>query len=440
MPDSVRPVLRRLARRLAAGLFLDIWPAWAVGGLLVAGLLALVCRLFVPAAAAFLPWLWLLPVATVVPAGILCLRRAYRSSDVVAVADWLTGGQGMLLTLHEIGDEAWGDSPLAERLSTFTLPRLRPWRRLAPLPLALAFMAIALWIPQRMPRESNAVVADEIAARLGATVAELKQQQLITADEQKALEEEIEKIRRSAEQRADASSWEAADTLRDKMAADVAEKQDAVKWAEQTLARYAAAAESGAAADGLAAAQSAELTEALEKLAQRGLLAGASEELQKLAAGGKLPTDAASLRALMTALSTQLAEANARLAGVGKMSKAVGRFDPSEFPLESGDAAADGDGMPGMGAATRGRADAALTWGKESAPLDRFKSKPLPPGAARSPDDWAPVVELPGAPRESATASAPSAARQYSDSAGQGAWRRSLAPRHQSAVRKYFDK
>jgi len=37
-------------------------------------------------------------------------------------------------------------------------------------------------------------------------------------------------------------------------------------------------------------------------------------------------------------------------------------------------------------------------------------------------------------------ASVSSAARQYSAVAGQSAWRRSLAPRHQSAVKKYFDK
>jgi hypothetical protein len=100
----------------------------------------------------------------------------------------------------------------------------------------------------------------------------------------------------------------------------------------------------------------------------------------------------------------------------------------------------DGDGQPGRGGINRGRGDADLTWGQETKPFDRFKSKPLPPGAARSPDDWAPVVTLPGAPQESPTASAQAAAREYSAAAGQTAWRRSLAPRHQSAVKKYFAK
>ena len=51
MPESVRPALRRLARRLALGVFLDAWPAWAAVSLLAAGSLVLICRLFFPAAA-----------------------------------------------------------------------------------------------------------------------------------------------------------------------------------------------------------------------------------------------------------------------------------------------------------------------------------------------------------------------------------------------------
>src|SRR5262245_8254197 len=438
MPESVTRALRRLGRRLTLGLFLEIWPAWAAGSLLVAGLVALACRLFVPAAAPFLHWLWLTPVAAILPAAFICRRRSYRPAEVVAVADWLNGGLGTLLTLHETNDSSWIDSALAARTSAFTLPRLRPWRRLVTVPPALAFMATALWVPQRMPRQTNVIFAETIAGNLAAAVTELKEQQLITAEEEKKLEEEIERIRKGAQERVDASSWEAADSLRDQLAADVAEKQDAIKWAEQTLARYEAAAASGPSPDGIAAAHSAELMKALERLAERGLLAGAPQELQQLAAGAKLPADAASLKKLMASLAKHLAGVNGRMAGVGKLGKDARRFDPSEFPL--GESGPDGDGTPGRGGVTRGRADADLTWGKETSPLDRFKSQTLPPGAARSPDDWAPVVELPGAPRESPSASKSAAARQYSAVAGQSAWRRSLAPRHQSAVKKYFDK
>jgi hypothetical protein len=441
MPVSVRPALRRLARRLAIGLFLDVWPGWAVASLLVAGVVTIVCRMFFPDAAPRLHWLWLAPVVTAVPALIVCFIRAYRPAEVVAMADWLNGGQGVLLTLLETSDAAWAESEMLAHASRFALPRLRPWRKLAALVPALAFLIVAWLLPQRIPAQgANGVLADDIAADLKTTLAELKQQDLLTPVEEKKLEEEIERIRRGAQERVDASSWEAADALREKVAAGLAEKQDAVKWAEESLARYAAAGEADANAGSRSEPNAAELMKALEKLAQSGLLAGAPADLQQLLKGGKLPTDAKALGKLTASLAEYLGKANTRIGELAKLGKGFGRFDPSEFPLD-GSASADGDGEPGRGGVNRGRADAALTWGKETLPHDRFKAAALPPGAPRSPDDWAPVAELPGAPKESPGSNAQlSPARQYAADAGQTAWRRTLAPRHQSAVKKYFQK
>jgi hypothetical protein len=440
MPVAIRPALRRLARRLAVGLFLDMWPLWAVASLLLAGLVALACRMFFPGAASGLYWLWTAPLLTAIPVLIVCFLRPYRPDEVVALADWLSGGQGMLLTLLEQDDAMWAESNRFDAMTRFALPRVRPWRQLAMLPVAAAFLAAALWLPQRVPaRAGNAVLADDIAADLTATLVELKQQELITPDEEQRLEEEVERIRLGAQERVDSSSWEAADALREKVAARLSEKQDALKWAEESLARYAAA-QAGGNVPSTADVQSAELSEALEKLAQSGLLAGAPSDLQRLLKGGKLPADAASLRELQASLSEYLASTRGRFGDLARLGKEFGRFDPSEFPLDSDQAAADGAGNPGRGGITRGRADAPLTWGKESLPFDRFTAKPLPPGSVRSPDDWAPVVVFSGAPQESPTPGTPSVARQYADGAGQTAWRRSLTPRHRSAVKKYFEK
>lgn len=209
MPATVHRSLRRLTRRVALGVFLDTWPAWAAAGLVLAGLAALVCRLFVPAASARLPWLWLAPLLAVLPALIICYRRSYSSADVVALADSLSGGTGTLIALFETGDAAWGEAaPAADALAR-ALPRLRPWRRIAVLVPATAFMAAAFWLPQRVPQRSDTLLANEIASRLDATVAELKQEQLITAAEEERLDEEIERIRRGAERRVDSSSWDA---------------------------------------------------------------------------------------------------------------------------------------------------------------------------------------------------------------------------------------
>ena len=441
LPLSVQLPLRRLARRLAIGLFLDVWPRWALASLLLAGVTALVGRMFFPAASPFLLWLWLAPGIAAVPALVVSFTKAYRPSEIVALADSLGGGQGLLLALLEQGDPAWAGSRLLDPVSNLRLPRLRPWRRLAPLGPAVAFLSLALLLPQRTSASSNAILADDIAADLTAAVQELKQEALITPDEEARLEEEIERIRKSAMERIDASAWEAADALREKMAAGLSEKRDAVKWAQESLARYAAAASGGSSpsdANTSAEAQAAELTAALENLAASGLMANAPADLKGLLQGRGLPADAASLRRLAASLGEYLAGRGESLGEIAALGEAVGRFDPAEFPLEA--SSIDGDGDPGRGGINRGRGDAPLTWGEETLPADRFKAQPLPPGAARSADDWTPLVVLPGAPQESPELSSPAAARAYAAAAGQAAWRRTLAPRHQSAVKKYFEK
>ena len=439
VPSTIPAVLKRLRRRLAIGLFLEIWPAWTIAGLIAAGTIVAICRMFVASAAPYLGWLWVVPVLTAIPALVICVRRSYAPTDVAAVADWLGGGHGALLTWFETTDPVWSDSPMVRQASSFPLPRIR--LRLAQMAVipALAFLAVAWQLPQRVPAlDASAALADEIASDLKAAVVELKQEALITPEEEQQLEEQIERIRKNAEERVDPASWEAADALREQVVASLTEKQEAVKWTQESLARLGAAADALGAGESLSNADTAELTKALEKLSKTGLLAGAPEKLRGMLQAGKLPADPKALRELAASLGTYLAETNGKFANAAGLGREFGRFDPAEFA--TGGESPDGDGRPGSGGLNRGRADADLTWGKETTPFDRFKSQPLPPGAARSPDDWAPVVSLPGAPQTSPTASAQAAAREYTAAAGQAAWRRSLAPRHQSAVKKYFAK
>jgi hypothetical protein len=168
------------------------------------------------------------------------------------------------------------------------------------------------------------------------------------------------------------------------------------------------------------------------------MLNGAPSEIGDLAAGrAALPTDPAALAKLQAALGKFLGERAGRLTAA-KAAAEGGRFDASEFETGS-ESAPDGDGDPGRGGVNRGRGDAELTWGRETQPFDRFKAQTLPPGSVRSADDWAPIAVLPGAPGAGAETSRSAAARSYAAGAGQEAWRRTLAPRHQSAVKKYFD-
>ncbi len=447
-PASVRPALRRFARRVAIGHFLAIWPWWAVASLLLAGLIALICRMFFASASEILVWLWLAPVLAILPAFIVCILHAYRPAEIIALADSLDGGHGTLLTLFETGDAAWAEAPALENFSRRALPRLRPWGRLWPLLPSGAFLLAALLVPQRVPTgPGNAVLANDIAEDLKTTLSELKKQDLVTPAEEKKLEEEIERIRKSALERVDSSSWEAADALREKLAANLSEKHDALKWAQESLARYAAASAQGGATNPSHESEIEEIARAIENLSRSGLLADAPPDLRKLLGGSstatsgdvRLPTDARSLRKLADSLSRYLAKRNEGFKDLPRLGKESGRFDPSEYPPFSYERGQDGDGDPGSGGLNRGRGDAPLTWGEESLPFDRFKAVALPPGAVRSPDDWAPVAVLPGAPKASPEIGAQAPAQDYAGTAGQAAWRRTLAPRHRSAVKKYFE-
>jgi hypothetical protein len=438
LPDSVRRSLRRLTRRVAIGFFLETWPRWAVGSLLIAGTIALLCRIFLSSAAPFLPWLGIAPLLSAIPVIYLCVRGAYRPSEIAALADSLSGGQGTLLTLMETRDQAW-----ATHLRPLSMPRLRPWRKLAPVLASALFLTLSLLVPQRMISGTrSSVLANDIVSDLKTAVEELKQQDLLTPEEQKNLQEEIERIRKDAEDRVDSASWEAADAVREKMAASMNQKADAMKWAQDSLARYAAAAQSGAPPT---AADSQELADAIQKLAETGMLSDAPADLQKLLGGAdaiagknvKLPTDPKTLRKLAAALAKQLGDKSLRFGQLRQLSKEPGRFDPSEFG-EFNYEETEQDGEPGNGGISRGRGDANLTWGDESLPFDRFKSVALPPGAVRSPDDWSPVAVLPGAPKESPELSVASSGIQFAGTAGQAAWRRTLSPRHYSAVKRYF--
>ena len=297
--------------------------------------------MFVASAAPYLAWLWLLPVLTAIPALViccaagLCARRTSRLWPIGWAEDAAPCSRGSRRT-----DPAWSESPLVQQAAAFPLPRIR--LRLAQMAVipALAFLAVAWLLPQRVRAlDASAALADEIASDLKAAVVELKQQALITPEEEQRLEEQIERIRQSAEERVDPSSWEAADALREQVVAALTEKQEAVKWAQESLARLAAAADALGSGESLSNAQTAELTKALEKLAKTGLLAGAPGKLRGMLQAGKLPTDPKALRELAASLGKYLAETNGKFGNAAGLGKEFGRFDPSEFPLGSGSVA-----------------------------------------------------------------------------------------------------
>jgi hypothetical protein len=102
---------------------------------------------------------------------------------------------------------------------------------------------------------------------------------------------------------------------------------------------------------------------------------------------------------------------------------------------------AHGDGsipVPGKGGVGRGRADAEMIWGEETAgDTSKFESKTLPDARYADPEHSAIVGIGATAPPVDPTAEAPGAGAIES-SGGQTAWRRRLAPHHRDAVRSWF--
>lgn len=89
---------------------------------------------------------------------------------------------------------------------------------------------------------------------------------------------------------------------------------------------------------------------------------------------------------------------------------------------------------------TRGRGDAAISFGKESDEQRvKFQETVLPPGLFDQPKDET-VRVTSREPEVAPAASAPrTAGRQFAPASGRETWNRRLRPRHREVVRKYFD-
>ena len=280
----------------------------------------------------------------------------------------------MLLTLPSTNDPAMGAIALGERApSRAAAPRVRGGgsRSSCRRP---AFLVVAMAVPQRFHRPEPTPPALRLPTTSRPRVAELKQQELVTPEEEQRLEEAIERIREGAEKRVDAASWEAADALREQVVAS-SRKAGRGEVGQGESARYAGRAGGGRAMHGRGGGrQTAELTQALEKLAQSGLLAGAPAELSACSrADGFRPTRRC---AKLSALRKYLGETNGRFGELAGLGKEFGRFNPADFPLDSGDGSRPGRRRPSRTRRhqSRPRRRASSPGARSRSPLDRFKA------------------------------------------------------------------
>lgn len=94
--------------------------------------------------------------------------------------------------------------------------------------------------------------------------------------------------------------------------------------------------------------------------------------------------------------------------------------------------------MPGQGGVTRGRGDAEMTWGQETAgDTERFEARTLPEAQYADPKDTIVAGIGAAAPGVEPVAESGGLA-PLEASSGRASWKRRLAPHHRRAVQSYF--
>ncbi|MBL8861436.1 MAG: hypothetical protein JNK02_05435 [Planctomycetes bacterium] len=398
------------------------------------------------------------------------LRAVPSRATAAAWLDLRGGGSGALVALDELGDPRWEALLERELRAPRALPAIdvrSPARRAL---CALALAAAAVLVPAPAPHVGpptgvQAALLESVEEQLAALEAEVE----LEPDVALELREALERLREDGALAEPEAAFEALDRAQERLAQEAYERAELAHVAQQALAETAADA-----AQDPEAAQAA-LERTLEQLAAAGFSKDVRSalEVELGLAGVELPPGARLAAQDIQRLSRELAERLAArtgglaqqglldaqsLAKLGELAKLDG-FAPSahvcdeECRQHECDAscraggtctsqgrchrAANG-GAPGRGGVSRGRGDAELTWGEETpGAVDRFEPRTLPDARYADPEHSSIVGLGAAAPVVDARAEAPGAGTVQA-SAGEGAWRRRLAPQHRAAVRTWF--
>ncbi len=441
LPQQAKNRIARLRKRCNLAIFVGLLLMSISVYLVVAGAFTLITRLFWPGAS---PYLYLLLPGAVLPTAVALFwfrRRRYRDADVEGISDRRANLGGLLLTLS-----VWDDALWEEKLSstvqsqTTKLPQLR-WGLFLKVVPYLAFLVLALVVPQKVYSEYvrgvSALEYEELKT-IEQQLEFISEEDLLTDEQSEHLKEEVERMLSKTEQSHE-SRWEAIDALKEKISTEMEDVSGSFTNAER------------AAATG----NREQLEKALMDLVQKGLLGELPPELanklgpgvQSLLKQGSLPKDLADLKAVREYIEA-FSQAQVRKLCQGGLCGGSGDicgtnlydfeiagqgFDPSEGP--------EGDGRPGRGGINRGRGDAPMLWGDES---DEQKVKFTPqelPSISISPDEEMPVVGIniiEPKEMEAPVAGGAGGVLNFNNIVGSEAWQRRISPRHRGLVRRYF--
>ncbi len=448
--------IERYMSRVRTGAFLQRAAEIGAAFLFAFGASVLVVKLLIPQAWPNILWVGLGLVPAWGFAWWLARRRPVPRWESVARLDSALGSGGLLMMLSELPDEEWSQAlPQLELAWKQAIPRVRPRRFAGFLSLPLLFAVGACFVPLRVGTSALVLrntVGQQAAQQLETLLDSLDKEQVLEEEEKKQLQEEIARIaEETRETPLTHEKWETVDALRERMKVRL-ESASMIALQASDAASLLAAASS---ADGELDLERIDLLEkdlgeALQKLAKKGVLKGAPQELQdqlqRLLKNGKLNLAEAGddREALLEELREFLDDENRKLAELRKKCAECngnGDDDGGEGDEEGQCAGNANCNRPGRGGVTRGRGDAQLTWGDEADKQGtKFKEVVLPKGMLDQPKDEIVSIRK-SAPTEEPTTEAPRAAGRADEAAaGQATWGRKLNPRHRNAVRKYFDK
>ena len=375
--------------------------------------------------------------------GLLAARGRFIDKRVAAAwLDKAAGGTGTIVTAFERG--AAPDAP-------DVTPRMRLGKAaLWTLP-AIAFVAVALFVPIRQPDEPPSPTEHAV---------ETLEEQLETLNEVADLEEEtLEELRenlddlQSGEDTPTEAAFEAIDRMEEELQrlaeelADSSERaQEAMQEAQQAQAPEEAQQKMAEALQRLAeSGLTKELSEALED----ALGAEAAQQLQEALASGDPDALQQAMKGMSPEQMGQMAEAlTEALQSKMEQLASSGLLQPGEGQSQAcsiSDAQAghcvpgEGEGEGGRGGNSPGGGGAELTWGEEPPNHDElFQSELLK--ASDIPDlaNSELIGEQYIAPEADAQAQAGGDA-DVAQSFGEAAWDRDLSPRHRDAVGTFFE-
>jgi hypothetical protein len=465
MKRDLQSTLDLVQRSVTRGVFWTVLVRFSAIVLGVLGVLALLARSLLDMPLERVAWIF--AAWACVPLLALWYARSKRLSRTGAAA-WLdlqAGSSGIVVTSSERDGAAWSGALQSALQAPFQLPRAHVGRAGLALVLALLFAAAALWVP--IPRT---VVGPPLALqkasieRVAEQLATLKEEVELEPSFTEEVEASLERIDQGEASSTAEATFEALDRALERLSEEAESRAEVALDAQAGLEQAAA----GASTD--AEAAQAELERAMRELSRAGMSRDVEESLQEaqgleaselppgieLASGdiqklaqdlnGRLGAKLGKLARAGLLKPGKLERAARELAKLGEYrehvcdencAKQLGGKCSGTGQCQGSGHASDGS-TPGNGGISRGRADAALTYGEESAgQTERFEATPLPPSERLDLEHSVTFGVGATAPEVDPTAEAAGLA-PLDAKGGKSAWRRRLAPHHQDAVRTFF--